>query len=60
MLVTLLLELLSMAPTLVADVEGTVTALHGAPDAAAKATAIAAGIDHLATNVAPALKAVGQ
>lgn len=60
MLTTLLLELLGLAPTLVADVEKTISELHASPDAAAKAQAVSEGIDHLVQNVQPLLSQVGK
>lgn len=60
LIATLLMELLGMAPTLVQDVEGTISALHSSPDAAAKALQISQGIDHLVEHVQPLLKSVGK
>lgn len=60
MILQLLLELLGMAPQLIQDGEQVVNHLNAAPNAAAKAQAVAAGIDHLVATVAPALGSVGK
>lgn len=60
MLEQMLLELLGMAPSLVADVEGTIARLHASPDAAAKAQAVSDGLAHLTSNLQPLLSQVGK
>jgi len=56
----LLLELISLAPSLVQDGETVYNQLHASPDAAAKAQAVATGIQHIVTTVQPVLGKVGQ
>jgi hypothetical protein len=54
-LLGLFLDLLELAPSLIADVSGTVNAVKGATDVGSKADAVVAGINHLAATVLPAL-----
>lgn len=55
-LIALLLELLQIAPTLIGDGTAAAQQIKSAPDAAAKSAAVVAGIEHVATTVAPLLK----